>query len=118
MAIQKTVFRIVLAQTHGDPHRKGIRKIECFSEEMFHGLKRLLQGVIFRRDESGITSYVSDERKEDCKERDKTRHSKPAFRRGAFVTIRGKEEIWWDREVWDRAYDLENPWGDLSIEQR
>lgn len=108
----------VLSQAHRDPHIRGLKKLECFGEKAFEGLKRLFKEVIFKRTGSRVvSSSVSERRKKVRKWKDKTRYSEHALGALASISIIGREKIWWDKERWDEMHDLENPWGDLSIEQ-
>ena len=109
-----SLYFLVLALAHRDPSIKGFRKLGCFSKKGFEALRRLFKEVILKRDELGITPFVSRERKNYRKERYKTRQFEHVFGKGLF-TIRRKEKTWWDKERWGDAYDLENPWSDLSI---
>ena len=110
----------VLALAHRDPSIKGFRKLGCFSKKGFEALRRLFKEVILKRDELGITSSVSDGRKKYLSRlcaahRQEGRYSSKYSEIAFEIIIRRKEKTWWDKERWGDAYDLENPWSDLSI---
>jgi len=105
----------VLAQAHRDPLREieGIKKLECFSEKRLFEIRVLLKEVILAGKDLGVNGIEAREIEGE------------GIGSGRYLSKGGEGFLrierryynrWWDKEIWGEIYDLENPWGDMSIE--
>lgn len=110
----KFFYKIVLAQAHRDPLKRGVKKLRCFSKKRFEELKRLLKGGVLSKDEPSIDILRAGKIQKGWKGKDTSKRL--CKRERFFVTINRREDAWWHKERWAEVYDSENVWGDLRRE--
>jgi hypothetical protein len=107
---------IVLAQAHRDPLNriKKLRKLECFSEKRFKGLKDIIRGftLTLPRIKFGAASFYQDRIEQRVKSRDEISYTG----KGNDFSHIVERKVWWESESWDLVIDPENPWVDLSVD--
>lgn len=112
------IIGIVLAQAHRDPlfRINKLRKLECFSEKRFKELQDIIRGFTlalvkqpapFYQDEisQGVRRVIRRDRLSYVGKGDGFSH-----------IVSRRRQLWWESKDWDLVADIENPWGDLSME--